>query len=92
MTKKAKCMQELLTTAKLLPIANSPENILSHREYEILLKMAEDRSTKQIAYFLNIEACTVRTYINNIMHKFGVASREMVLAAAIKYGFLKWEE
>jgi DNA-binding NarL/FixJ family response regulator len=53
---------------------------LSEREWEVLEKMRDGLTTKQIAQILGISEVTVRRHISTILHKFHVKDRAGALA------------
>jgi DNA-binding NarL/FixJ family response regulator len=62
---------------------------LSRQETQVLLGLNKGHSTKQIAYQMGIESCTVRTYVSTIKNKLGVNTRESILPRAIQLGLLE---
>lgn len=80
-----------------LPLAtptNSPASStalpepLSQREIEVLRLMAEGRSNHEIAASLVIALSTVKSHINNIFSKLGVASRTQAVARGRRLGLI----
>lgn len=63
------------------PAAALPDP-LSQREIEVLRLMAEGRSNHEIAATLVIAVSTVKSHINSIFSKLGVASRTQAVARA----------
>jgi DNA-binding NarL/FixJ family response regulator len=59
---------------------------LSPRETEILQRMADGVSPKEIAAALSISHHTLRTHVQNILFKLRVHSKVEALAAAIRFG------
>jgi DNA-binding NarL/FixJ family response regulator len=59
---------------------------LSPRETEILQRMADGRSPKEIAAAMGISHHTLRTHVQNILFKLKVHSKVEALAAAIRFG------
>ena len=53
---------------------------LSDREWEVLSRLREGRSTRQIADDLSVEPVTVRRHISSILRKLNVSTREEALA------------
>jgi two-component system nitrate/nitrite response regulator NarL len=53
---------------------------LSDREWEVLSRLREGRSTREIAEELSVEPVTVRRHISSILHKLNVSTREEALA------------
>jgi two-component system, NarL family, nitrate/nitrite response regulator NarL len=48
---------------------------LSPREKEIVARIVEGQSTRQMSFAMNITVSTVRTYVKNVLAKFGAHSR-----------------
>ena len=61
---------------------NSPLQELSPREKEIVARIAGGQSTRQMSFAMNITIGTVRTYVKNVLAKFGAHSR-LQLAAIV---------
>lgn len=61
---------------------------LSPREKEILARIAEGQSTRQMSRAMNITVDTVRTYVRNVLAKLGAHSRLQLAALASREGLL----
>jgi two-component system, NarL family, nitrate/nitrite response regulator NarL len=61
---------------------------LSPREREILARIVSGQSTRQMSLAMNITVDTVRTYVKNVLSKFGVHSRLQLAALASRDGLL----
>ncbi len=61
---------------------------LSQREIEVLRLMSEGRSNHEIAATLVIAVSTVKSHINSIFSKLGVASRTQAVARARRLGLI----
>ncbi|MCX7861139.1 MAG: response regulator transcription factor, partial [Chloroflexus sp.] len=61
---------------------------LSQREIEVLQLMAEGRNNHEIAASLVIAISTVKSHINNIFSKLGVASRTQAVARGRRLGLI----
>lgn len=61
---------------------------LSPREKEILARIADGQSTRQMSCAMNITVDTVRTYVKNVLTKLGVHSRLQLAALASRDGLL----
>ncbi len=59
---------------------------LSHREREVLQLIAEGKSTKEIAYILNVSAKTIETYRMHIMKKLKLTNIADLTRYAIREG------
>lgn len=58
--------------------------ILTNREKEVFDLLIKNKSTKDIADFLNISDKTVRNHISNVIQKLGVISRSQALIELLK--------
>lgn len=61
---------------------------LSPREKEILARIAEGQSTRQMSSAMNITVDTVRTYVKNVLAKLDAHSRLQLAALASRDGLL----
>ena len=61
---------------------------LSRREQEILALLADGLVNKQIAARLGISTNTVKTHLELLFEKLGVATRAEAVATAVKQGLL----
>jgi DNA-binding CsgD family transcriptional regulator len=59
---------------------------LSPREREILARIADGQSTRQMSCAMNITVDTVRTYVKNVLAKLGAHSRLQLAALASRDG------
>jgi two-component system NarL family response regulator len=62
---------------------------LSPREIEVLQRIAEGKSNKEIAALLFISEGTVKTHVLSIHEKLGVSDRTEAVVTAIKRGILR---
>ena len=62
---------------------------LSQREVEILELLATGRTNQQLAAELFISQATVKTHLNHIFTKLGVATRTEAVAAARTHGIIR---
>jgi two-component system nitrate/nitrite response regulator NarL len=62
--------------------------LLTSREQEVLLQIAEGECTRQIARSLAITEATVRTHVQNVLVKLGVHSRLEASTVVAKSGVL----
>jgi DNA-binding NarL/FixJ family response regulator len=62
--------------------------VLSNREREILALLADGLVNKQIAARLGISANTVKTHLELLFDKLGVATRAEAVATGVKRGLL----
>lgn len=83
--------QSRLVTAALRPAAHSaadgPDG-LTPREAEVLTLVAEGLRNKDIAARLAISTVTVKTHINHIFGKIGVADRAQAVSYAFRSGLV----
>lgn len=59
--------------------------MLSNREREVLLLIAEDKTDREIAHDLGISERTVRAHVSRIILKLGVSSRVGAAVVAAKW-------
>lgn len=62
------------------------KGILTAREQEVFELLVLNKSTKEIAEFLNISEKTVRNHISNTMQKLEVKSRAQAVVELLKLG------
>jgi len=63
--------------------------LLSEREVEILRLIASGCSNKQVAERLYISLSTVKTHLDDVYRKLGVADRAHAVAVALRLGILE---
>ena len=68
------------------PVANRPE--VSEREIEVLRRVADGRSNRQIGVELGLSALTVKSHLARISRKLGTGDRAQLVAIAIRAGLL----
>jgi two-component system, NarL family, nitrate/nitrite response regulator NarL len=61
------------------------ENLLTRREIEVMLRVANGLSNKDVGNQLNISEGTVKIHLNNIYHKIGINNRTALANFAIAY-------
>jgi DNA-binding NarL/FixJ family response regulator len=69
----------------------SVASILTPREREVLQLLAEGKTTKQIAFSLNVSVKTIETYRQQIMHKLNLHSVAELTKYAIREGITSLE-
>jgi two-component system response regulator DesR len=74
---------------ELVDGAFGEENPLTEREKEVLLKIAEGKTTKEIAGELFLTAGTVRNYISVILDKLNVSNRIEAITRFKEKGWFK---
>lgn len=67
---------------------NQDQTPLSKREREILQKVADGATTKQVASDLGISPHTVKTHLERIFEKLGANDRAQAVAIAIRTGIV----
>ena len=68
--------------------AGSDTTPLSKREREILQRVADGATTKQVASDLGISPHTVKTHLERIFEKLGANDRAQAVAIAIRLGIV----
>ncbi|MCC6397594.1 MAG: response regulator transcription factor [Bacteroidetes bacterium] len=63
-----------------------PHEMLSDREYQVLLLIAQGKTGPEIAGVLGISPATVNTYRARLMEKMGVSSTSELMSYAIGHG------
>ncbi|MCA1841953.1 MAG: response regulator transcription factor [Actinobacteria bacterium] len=61
---------------------------LTRKELEVLARLAEGRSNREIADALFVTTATVKTHLGHIYAKLGVESRQAAVAEAVAQGLL----
>ena len=62
--------------------------ILTKREKEIFKLLITNKTTKEIAKYLNISEKTVRNHISNAMQKLGVKGRAQAVVELLKMNII----
>jgi two-component system, NarL family, response regulator LiaR len=70
----------------------SPENILTKREMEVLQWVAKGVPNQEIAHRMNIQDATVRAHVGNILGKLNLENRSQLVLYAIKKGLVKLDK
>jgi DNA-binding NarL/FixJ family response regulator len=79
-------------TRKLTQEMRSPRSglgVLTAREKEVLILVAEGRSNKDIADHLVISERTARTHVSHLLAKMGLSSRTQAALLAVKEGLVQ---
>jgi two-component system, NarL family, nitrate/nitrite response regulator NarL len=74
------------------PQPMDPLRELSPREKEIVARIVGGQSTRQMSFAMNITVDTVRTYVKNVLAKFGAHSRLQLAAIVSRDGLLGDQE
>ena len=86
---KPEILQQVLSYQSMIfDKSKDTEKLLTKRETEILLMVADGARNKEIAYKLGITLRTVKAHLSHIYQKFNVDSRAAAVAAAAKVGIL----
>ncbi len=64
---------------------------LTPREFDVLEQIVQGGSNKQIAVALRVSEATVKTHINSLLGKLGVADRTQAATAALQRGIVPLE-
>lgn len=86
---KPEILQQVLSYQSMIfDKSKDTEKLLTKRETEILLMVADGARNKEIAYKLGITERTVKAHLTHIYQKLNVDSRAAAVAAAAKAGIL----
>jgi DNA-binding NarL/FixJ family response regulator len=77
--------------AELSKAPRKPEHVLSEREKEVLLLVAQGYRNKEIASKLFVSPCTARNHVIRILDKLGLSRRSEAAAQAVRLGLLREE-
>ncbi len=69
--------------------ARGPWEQLTPREVQVLKEIAEGNETPAIAQTLEVSEATVRTHVQHMRQKLGVATRAGIVAKAFRMGWLR---
>jgi DNA-binding NarL/FixJ family response regulator len=70
----------------------TPIDVLSEREMEVLKLAVSGKSNKDIADGLNISLRTVQAHMRSIFNKLGVGSRSEAIVSGLKKGWFSLED
>ena len=73
---------------KLRPLADSGPEVLSSREREVLVLLAEGRTNREIAAALSVTLATVKSHLVKIYAKLEASNRNEALGRAVSLGLL----
>lgn len=83
-------MREFVQRRSLLPVSGSAgSDLLTAREREILLLLAQGMSNEAIAHELFVETSTVKSHLARILPKLGVQSRLQAVVWAYQNRFIE---
>jgi DNA-binding NarL/FixJ family response regulator len=66
----------------------TPHDLLSTREYEVLLLLADAHSVSEIAARLDLSVKTISTYRARILEKLGLSSNAQLIRYALQHGLV----
>ncbi len=66
----------------------APWQVLTRREIDVLRLLADGATTIEAAKRLNLSAATIRTHVENMRNKLGVATRASLVALGFRLGVL----
>lgn len=73
----------------ITPKASDGKEVLTSREQTILLQLAQGKSNKAVALYLDISVRTVETHRKNIKRKLGISSTAGLTRYAMEHGVLQ---
>ena len=79
----------LTGAVKLAPLADRDDELLSAREREVLVLLAEGRTNREIAAALSITVATVKSHLVRIYGKLEASNRNEALGRAVSLGLLR---
>lgn len=68
--------------------SETPHELLSAREYEVFLALAEAQSVSEIAARLALSVKTISTYRTRILEKLGLTSNAQLIRYALEHGLV----
>ena len=80
--------QSLMAAGDRLGESSQPPEPLTPREAEVLQRLAEGLTNKQIAYALGISEHTAKFHISSIYSKLGVMNRAEAVQVGVRYGLI----
>lgn len=83
-----KILKQLQSSDSSQSIKKTDASILTKREYEILVLVAQGLSNKEISQQLNLSRYTVESHIKHIYRKLAVCNRTKAIDTARSMGFL----
>lgn len=89
-----------LYTSRVIPVGDTtssddvsrPLELLSPREYEVLLAIAQGLSNTEIADRMHVSAATVKSHINRMFAKLGFRDRAQAIIFAYRQGLSRRRE
>ena len=80
----SKTIMEKMVGRLANPVADSPEALLSNRELQVLIRLAQGMSTREVAEALHLSASTVDTYRRRILEKLNLRNNADMTRFAIR--------
>ncbi len=80
---------ERLAAGLVEPNAKAPHELLSEREFQVFLRLAQGETIGQLAQSLSLSVKTVSTYRTRVMEKMGLASNSDLTYYALKNGLIQ---
>ena len=74
--------------ARLDSASRQPHEVLSDREYEVMVRLASGKSAHDIGAELSISVKTVRTHRDRLMEKLGISNDVELVRYAIQHGIV----
>ena len=78
-----------IALADVAGTAASPLELLSEREFEVFMRLANGSAVQRIATELNLSASTVGTHLYNIKQKLRVSNQAELTLAALRAGLIE---
>jgi two-component system invasion response regulator UvrY len=75
---------ERLAAGLAVPDSKLPHEVLSDREYEVMLKIAHGRTVKEIASELSLSVKTISTYRTQILRKMHLHNNAAIIRYALR--------
>ncbi|KAF3996044.1 response regulator [Glaciimonas immobilis] len=82
-------MIDIILRGDAEPAANAPWSTLTSRERSIIKLIAEGRTNRLAAEFLNISSKTVEKHRANLMHKLGLKNATELILFALNMGLIE---
>ncbi len=79
----------LVGAVRLPPLDEQTDELLSAREREVLILLAEGRSNREISNDLSVTLATVKSHLVRIYAKLGAKNRNEALGRAVSLGVLQ---
>jgi LuxR family maltose regulon positive regulatory protein len=74
---------------KLPPLGDRTDELLTAREREVLVLLAEGRSNREISSALSVTLATVKSHLVRIYAKLEASNRNEALGRAVSLGLLR---